>query len=82
MSNKLVVTRCIHFYCWPYLYTWLEPSIEDRKYSAAFGGGGGGTRGPNFQATTMTMITTRAMVALALVAEEVEVEVEVGGSNV
>jgi hypothetical protein len=45
MSDKPVVTCCIHLYCWPCLYTWLEPSIEDREYSTAFGGSGSGTRG-------------------------------------
>jgi hypothetical protein len=45
VSKQPVVTCCIHLNCWTCLYTWLEPSIEDREYSAAFGGGGGGTQG-------------------------------------
>jgi hypothetical protein len=48
VSDKPVVTRCIHLYCWPCLYIWLEPSIEDREYSAMFRGGGGSTSGHNF----------------------------------
>ncbi len=42
LSDEPIVTRCGHLYCWLCLYTWLEPSINDRKYSAAFGGGSSG----------------------------------------
>ncbi|KAL3810797.1 hypothetical protein ACHAXA_006827 [Cyclostephanos tholiformis] len=38
VSDEPVVTRCGHLYCWPCLYTWLEPGIDDREYRAAFGG--------------------------------------------
>ncbi len=84
VSDKPVVTRCIHLYCWLCLYTWLEPSINNHKYSTTFqgGGGSGGTRCQILTATTTTMITMRVMVALALAAEEVEVEVEVEVGNV
>ncbi len=40
VSDEPVVTRCGHLYCWPCLYTWLEPGIDDDEYHAAFGGGG------------------------------------------
>ena len=38
VSDEPVVTRCGHLYCWPCLYTWLEPGIDDGEYWAAFGG--------------------------------------------
>jgi hypothetical protein len=49
VSNKPVVTRCGHLYCWLCLCTWLEPKIDNREYSAAFRGSGGnsGTHGRN-----------------------------------
>jgi len=40
-----VVTRCGHMYCWPCLYRWLEPGIQDRELACLTADRAGGDGG-------------------------------------